>query len=53
MLTPRDRYKESGIGRECGDSALENYTEIKTVYLNMGMDPIPIGPTKPIETIGH
>lgn len=37
-------YKESGIGRECGQAALENYTEIKTVYLNMGMDPIPIGP---------
>lgn len=32
-------YKESGIGRECGDAALENYTETKTVYWNMGMPP--------------
>ena len=34
---PFGGYKESGIGRECGDAALENYTETKTVYLNMGM----------------
>lgn len=30
-------YKESGIGRECGEHALENYTEVKTVYFNMGI----------------
>lgn len=36
---PFGGYKESGIGRECGDAALENYTETKTVYLNMGMQP--------------
>lgn len=30
-------YKESGIGRECGEAALENYTETKAVYFNMGM----------------
>jgi len=36
---PFGGYKESGIGRECGDAALENYTEIKTVYWNMGMPP--------------
>ncbi|KAK5101032.1 hypothetical protein LTS08_004638 [Lithohypha guttulata] len=34
---PFGGYKESGIGRECGDSALGNYTEIKTVYFNMGL----------------
>ncbi|KAK4506859.1 hypothetical protein PRZ48_000592 [Zasmidium cellare] len=36
---PFGGYKESGIGRECGDAALENYTETKTVYWNMGMPP--------------
>lgn len=30
-------FKQSGIGRECGETALQNYTEIKTVYMNMGM----------------
>lgn len=43
---PFGGYKESGIGRECGDAALENYTETKTVYLNMGMSAPPVGPTK-------
>ena len=43
---PFGGYKESGIGRECGDSALENYTEIKTVYYNMGMPAPPVGPGK-------
>jgi aldehyde dehydrogenase (NAD+) len=33
---PFGGYKESGIGRECGEAALENYTEAKTVYMNMG-----------------
>ena len=35
---PFGGYKESGIGRECGEAALENYTETKAVYFNMGMD---------------
>ncbi|KAF2772036.1 aldehyde dehydrogenase [Teratosphaeria nubilosa] len=33
---PFGGYKESGIGRECGDAALENYTETKTVYFQYG-----------------
>ena len=33
---PFGGYKQSGIGRECGDAALENYTEMKTVWMNMG-----------------
>ena len=33
---PFGGYKESGIGRECGEAALENYTETKAVYFNMG-----------------
>ncbi|KAJ9611440.1 hypothetical protein H2200_004624 [Cladophialophora chaetospira] len=37
---PFGGYKESGIGRECGEAALENYTEVKTVMFNMGM-PLP------------
>lgn len=41
---PFGGYRESGIGRECGDAALENYTEIKTVYWNMGMAAPPTGP---------
>lgn len=34
---PFGGYKESGIGRECGEAVLENYTETKAVYMNMGM----------------
>lgn len=34
---PFGGYKQSGIGRECGEVALENYTETKAVYFNMGM----------------
>ncbi|RDW62458.1 hypothetical protein BP6252_11891 [Coleophoma cylindrospora] len=34
---PFGGYKESGIGRECGEAALENYTETKAVYFNMGL----------------
>jgi aldehyde dehydrogenase (NAD+) len=34
---PFGGYKESGIGRECGQAALENYTELKAVYHNMGV----------------
>lgn len=39
---PFGGYKESGIGRECGEAALENYTETKAVYFNMGMPPPPL-----------
>ncbi|KAF2730298.1 aldehyde dehydrogenase [Polyplosphaeria fusca] len=35
---PFGGYKESGFGRECGEAALENYTEVKAVYFNMGME---------------
>lgn len=35
---PFGGYKESGIGRECGEAALENYTETKAVFFNMGID---------------
>lgn len=34
---PFGGFKQSGLGRECGEAALENYTETKAVYLNMGM----------------
>ncbi|KAM0335185.1 hypothetical protein ACHAQA_000226 [Verticillium albo-atrum] len=34
---PFGGYKESGLGRECGEAVLENYTETKAVYYNMGM----------------
>ena len=34
---PFGGYKESGIGRELGDAALESYTHAKAVYFNMGM----------------
>lgn len=34
---PFGGYKQSGIGRECGEAVLENYTETKAVYMNMGM----------------
>lgn len=33
---PFGGYKESGLGRECGEAVLENYTETKAVYFNMG-----------------
>ncbi|KAL4957588.1 aldehyde dehydrogenase domain-containing protein [Aspergillus filifer] len=34
---PFGGYKESGIGRECGEAVLENYTQTKAVYFNMGV----------------
>ena len=34
---PFGGYKQSGMGRECGQAVLENYTETKAVYLNMGL----------------
>ena len=33
---PFGGYKSSGFGRELGANALEHYTELKTVWLNMG-----------------
>ena len=34
---PFGGIKESGIGRECGESALEDNTILKTIYLNLEM----------------
>ena len=33
---PFGGYKMSGQGRELGEYALEHYTEVKTVYVNLG-----------------
>lgn len=33
--TPFGGYKESGIGRELGSYALENYTQIKSVRYSL------------------
>ena len=33
---PFGGYKQSGIGRELGEYALANYTEVKTVTVNLG-----------------
>lgn len=33
---PFGGYKESGIGRELGEAALENYTQMKTVSIRLG-----------------
>jgi len=33
---PFGGYKSSGFGRELGAHAMEHYTELKTVWLNMG-----------------
>ena len=35
---PFGGYKSSGFGRELGAHALEHYTELKTVWLNMGQE---------------
>ncbi|EYE99018.1 aldehyde dehydrogenase family protein [Aspergillus ruber CBS 135680] len=34
---PFGGFKESGIGRECGAAVLENYTQTKAVFFNMGV----------------
>ncbi|EED16926.1 aldehyde dehydrogenase, putative [Talaromyces stipitatus ATCC 10500] len=34
--TPFGGYKESGLGRELGSYALDNYTQIKTVRIHLG-----------------
>ena len=36
---PFGGYKESGIGRELGGEAIDNYTQVKTVYFNMDVPP--------------
>ena len=33
---PFGGYKESGIGRELGEAALENYVQTKTVSIRLG-----------------
>ncbi|KAG2054386.1 hypothetical protein BDR06DRAFT_996647 [Suillus hirtellus] len=33
---PFDGFKQSGIGRECGDYALTNYTAVKAAHVNLG-----------------
>ncbi|KAI7859600.1 aldehyde dehydrogenase domain-containing protein [Circinella umbellata] len=33
---PFGGYKQSGIGRECGEYALSNYTQVKAVKINVG-----------------
>ncbi len=35
-VSPFGGYKESGLGRENGSSALDEYTEVKSVWVNMG-----------------
>ena len=37
MLMCSSGYKQSGIGRECGEAVLDNYLETKTVFFNMGI----------------
>ncbi|THU99013.1 aldehyde dehydrogenase [Dendrothele bispora CBS 962.96] len=34
---PFGGFKQSGIGRECGEYALENYTNVKAVHVNLGI----------------
>ncbi|KAG2120165.1 aldehyde dehydrogenase domain-containing protein, partial [Suillus cothurnatus] len=33
---PFGGFEQSGIGRECGDYALTNYTTVKAVHVNLG-----------------
>jgi len=33
---PFGGYKHSGLGRENGEQAIEQYTQIKTIYTNLG-----------------
>jgi len=33
---PFGGYKHSGIGRELGEYGLQNYTQVKSVYVNLG-----------------
>lgn len=36
---PFGGFKQSGIGRELGEYAIENYTQIKAVHINLGGKP--------------
>ena len=36
---PFGGYKNSGIGRELGEYGLENYTQVKSVYVNLDNRP--------------
>ncbi|KAF9526799.1 aldehyde dehydrogenase [Crepidotus variabilis] len=36
VQVPFGGYKQSGIGRECGEYALSNYTNVKAVHINLG-----------------
>ncbi|THU97206.1 aldehyde dehydrogenase [Dendrothele bispora CBS 962.96] len=36
-MVPFGGYKQSGIGREQGEYALENYTQVKAVHINIGL----------------
>ena len=36
VQVPFGGYKQSGIGRENGWAAIEHYTQLKTVYVEMG-----------------
>jgi betaine-aldehyde dehydrogenase len=33
---PFGGYKHSGLGRENGKAAIEHYTQLKSVYVNLG-----------------
>jgi aldehyde dehydrogenase (NAD+) len=35
---PFGGYKSSGIGRELGEYGLANYSQVKSVYVNLGND---------------
>ena len=35
IFSPFGGYKESGIGRELGKYALDQYTQVKTVNINL------------------
>jgi len=39
LNVPFGGYKQSGLGRELGEYALENYTEIKAVHVNLTAPP--------------
>jgi acyl-CoA reductase-like NAD-dependent aldehyde dehydrogenase len=38
VQTPLGGFKQSGLGRELGQAAIEGYTELKTVFIRTGRD---------------